>query len=117
MAQIYDQFVERIGRAVSRFAHHAAGEGLHPSMLDGDVILRIEDGKLKQVEFPASKRTGKATVIDVAAPVAAVEDAPSGMQALIEAIDGTAETVGTDAPSAGVADEPADAAKSEKPVG
>lgn len=51
MDAIQSEFRERVGRAVSRFFHHAAGEGLDPAALNGTVTLQLEDGKLVDVDF------------------------------------------------------------------
>lgn len=53
MSAIREQFEERIGRAVSRFAHHAAGEGMDVNDLGGRVTLILDDGQLKGVEYEA----------------------------------------------------------------
>lgn len=65
MAQIQDVFQERIGRAVSRFFIHAAGEGLDAAQVEGDVILRIEQGRLVKVTYSAESPARKRGVPDL----------------------------------------------------
>lgn len=81
MDDIQTQFAERIGRAVSRFFHHAEGEGMDPAALNGTVTLTLDDGALTGVAFqphpPVPKRkAGKRTATDPADALADPDDQP-----------------------------------------
>lgn len=57
---IHDQFRGRIGRAVSQFLYHCAGEGLDPTRLDGTAVLHFKGGEFLGIEFkPEAKPDAK----------------------------------------------------------
>lgn len=51
MSALQDEFRERITRDVTRILRHIVGSEQQQA-LDGDIVLRIEGGKLVKVEFP-----------------------------------------------------------------
>jgi hypothetical protein len=89
MSETTAQFQDRIERAVSKFLHHAAGEGLDATELDGDVVLRFRDGALVEVLMPKPALTGKAKRKYDPAFYTGVEDHDSSMPSPDEGADDT----------------------------
>lgn len=63
MNETVHQCQERIERAVSRFIHHANGEGMDVADLNGTISIALEDGKVTGTGFepaaPKPKRGSK----------------------------------------------------------
>lgn len=60
MNETVRQCQERIERAVSRFIHHANGEGMDVADLNGTISISLEDGKVTGTGFePAAPKSPK----------------------------------------------------------